>query len=149
MAETKINGRTFATRPLSASKAIELYAKVMGFLGPATGRLPVILYGTQQAGDEGRIMTDMALIDALGRIVNEKGADGVRAMAEELISLAEVQRPSGEYGECNLDADFADDPSEAISVILFVAREQFRPFFSGKNSGGLFGMIRTAFQQMK
>lgn len=149
MAEQKINGRTFSTRPLTAGKAIELYAKVLGFLGPATGRLPVILYGAQQAGDEGRIMTDMALIDALGRIVNEKGADAVRSLAEELVGLAEVQRPSGEYGQCDLDADFADDPSEAVTVALFVAREQFRPFLSGKNSGGLFGMIRTAFQQMK
>lgn len=149
MAEQKINGRTFRVGQLTAGEAIELYADVIGFLGPAAGQLPYILFGMKEGGDDGDILKDAAVISAFGQIVNTKGAKAVRALAERIVSMAEIQRPSGDYSLADMDGDFTDDPSEAIQVIIFVLKEHFRPFFSGKEGSGLFGRMATAFRQMK
>lgn len=144
MAEKKINGRVFRTSQLTAGQAIELYSEVVGFLGPAAGQLPYILFGAAEGGEEGVILKDAALLAAFGQIVNTKGAKAIRELAARVVSMAEVQRPSGDYSELDIDADF-DDPTEAIAVVIFVLGEHFRPFFAGKEGNGLFGMIQKAY----
>jgi len=149
MAEQKINGRTFRVGQLTAGDAIELYAEVIGFLGPAAGQLPYILFGMKEGGDDGDILKDAAVIAAFGQVVQVKGAKAIRELTARLVSMADIQRPSGDYTSVDLDGDLSDDPSEVMAIVVFVLKEHFRPFFSGSGGGGLFGRMATAFRQLK
>jgi len=149
MAEVKIGDRVFRTTELPAPQAFELYFKVVGFLGPAAAEIPILLYTANHETEESKIFTDAALFEAFGKIVMKNGPEKVRALIEEIISLADIYRPSGEYSQADMSADFAGNFTEIVKLCLFVLREQFRPFTSGPEGSGLFHMIAVAFREMK
>ena len=147
MAETKVGGRVFRVDTIKATEAIALYAEVIGFLGPAAAQLPYILFSANQEGIEGKMITDAALLSAFGLIVKEKGAEAIKDMAVKIIAMSEIQRPSGEYSEADLDSDF-DNPAEAIEVIMFVLREHLRPFIYAGGGSGIFQAMAVAFRRL-
>jgi len=149
MAETKINGRQFSCSPLPAGEAIELYAELMEVAGPAASKLPAIIVSLTGGAEHGRIMADVATLEAFSAIVKASGAPRVRALVAKIVAIASIRRPSGAVETCDLDGDFQGDLKDVLDVVRFVLREQYYDFFLGREGGGLLGLLKATLTSTK
>ena len=75
MAEKRINGRTFEVKPMLATKALILQARIARLAGPAVSRLGEILQGyTEGASEEAIARSAVAGVEAFSTIFADDGA---------------------------------------------------------------------------
>lgn len=132
MAERKIGGREFKVdRPL-ATVALALQARLMRAAGGAAQHLPSLI-GKMAANktDEEKQALGGEVIVLLTDIFSRLDPHEYVSLVGDVISLAKIKRPSGQYDPCDLDGDFADAFGDIIPVVVFVLKETFGDFFSG------------------
>lgn len=137
MAERKINGTTYKVdRPL-ATEALRLQARLMKAGGGIADQLPSILADLQAAKDEeSKRQVGIKAIGLMTDIFDRLDADEYTRLVGDIIALAKVQRPSGQYDQADLDGDFSLNLGDIIPVCAFVLKEVFGSFFSGGQGNG-------------
>lgn len=135
MAEKKINGRTFKVDALLVTRALALQARLTRAIGPAIGKLPEII--SARSGTEAqKAEADSKTIDALAGIFNGMEPDDYVELVKDIVEIAQIQRPSGQYDKVDIDADFFNDLKSLIPVAFFVLQTQFQDFFGGALANG-------------
>jgi len=145
MAERKIGKREFKVdRPL-ATEALRLQARLMRAAGGFAEKLPSILASRRDGASEAE--KEQANADALSAITgifNQVSPDEYAHLVGDIIGMAKIKRPSGQYDPADLDGDFSENLGEIIPVAVFVLRETFGDFFSGALASGTRAMKGAA-----
>lgn len=137
MAERKINGKLYKTEPMLAEDALVMQMRLMSVIGGAIDRLPVILMGAgTTATPEAREMASAAATAAFAEIFTKKDPMIMMALIRDIVSLAQIRRPSGAYDQVDLNGEFTGNLAEIIPVATFVLQEQFGSFFTGLQALG-------------
>ncbi|KQV28099.1 hypothetical protein ASC97_07050 [Rhizobium sp. Root1203] len=137
MAERKIGNREYRVdRPL-ASIALHLQARLLRAAGGTGELLPPLIgeLASAQSPEEKQVL-GAKVIGVLGDIFSRLTPEEYVSLVGDIISLAKVKRPSGQYDQCDLDGDFSEHLSSVISVAAFVLKETFGDFFSGALASG-------------
>lgn len=141
MAEKKIGGRTFRVGHVLATDAIKLQVRLLKIIGGGVDRLPVILAGMGDKGKadpEAKAASDAAAVAALADIFSKADPDGVTRLISDILSMAQLNNPSGAWEEVNIDQDFTQHKRDLFPVAAFVLQEVLGDFFAGAlGSGGL------------
>lgn len=141
MAEKKIGGRTFRVGHVLATDAIKLQVRLLKVIGGGVDRLPTILAGMGEKGKadpEAKAASDAAAVAALADIFSKADADGVARLISDILSMAQLNNPSGAWEEVNIDQDFTQNKRDLFPVAAFVLQEVLGDFFAGAlGSGGL------------
>lgn len=137
MAEKVIGGRTFKVGEVLATEAILLQARLLQIVGGGLDRLPVILGSrVKEATPEMKAAGDAAAVAALGDICAKAEPKTVVALIGDIVRLAQVQRPSKEWEQVDLDGEFTTAKGDLFPVLIFVLREVLGDFFSGLQASG-------------
>lgn len=128
MSEKKINGRAFKCEPLLATKALVLQGRLARALGPVAAKLPGIL-AARNGNDEQKSAADTETIAALVGIFDSLTPDEYSNLVKDIVEIAKVERPSGQYDQIDIDADFHGDMKSIFPVMFFVLQTQFQDFF--------------------
>lgn len=141
MAEKTINGRDFRVDQLLATHSLLLQAKIMQVLGTAVDQLPAVFAGAgDQASPEQKEKSNIAAIKAFADIFQKSEPERIVSLVKEIIGVAYIKRPSGNYDKIEFDNDFSgSDMKSMIPVAVFVLRETFGDFFSGFLANGIPG----------
>lgn len=141
MAEKKIKGNTYRVNNVLATDAIKLQVRVMKLIGGAVDRLPAILRGIgAKASPEAKATSDAAAVAALADIVAHLDPDDTVNLLRDILSFAQIHRPSGSWETVDLDGDFADGHQSALfPVVGFVLKEVVGDFFSEILANGNLG----------
>ncbi|EYR81384.1 phage tail assembly chaperone [Shinella sp. DD12] len=145
MAERKIAGMEIRVdRPL-ATEALKLQARLMRAAGGAADQLPSIL-GEMRAAqtDEAKQAIGVKLIGVLTDIFDRLDADEYVRLVGDIVAMAKIKRPSGQYDRLDLDGDLTMNLGAIIPVAAFVLKEVFGDFFSGALANGNRGAMGTA-----
>ena len=138
MAERKINGRTFRVDPLLATEALRLQARLARALGPVAVKLPGILSGRgEHATEEQKAKSDSEAIAAFTGVFADMEPDEYATLIKDVVELAKLMRPSGQYDTVDLDGDFVGDSKSIYPVAFFVLETQFADFFGANLANGL------------
>ncbi|QQM29293.1 hypothetical protein JET14_13250 [Martelella lutilitoris] len=136
MAEKKIGGRTFKCEPLLATKALVLQGRLARALGPVAGKLPAIL-AARNGNDTQKAAADTETIAALVGIFEALTPEEYADLVKDIVEIAKLQRPSGDYEPVDLDGDFHGDMKSVFPVMFFVLQTQFQDFFGDALANGL------------
>lgn len=138
MAEKVINGRTYKVAPMLATQALILQARVAKIAGPAFTRLGEIMQGYgENKDDAAKEKSNAASIAALMDIFSKGDPVEIATLIKDVVGVAQVRRPSGNYDPCDLDGDFVGEQQGDIFPVLgFVLQEQFSSFFAGLRGNG-------------
>lgn len=135
MAEKKINDRTFKVEPMLAMDALVLQARLFKALGPAMGSFSEVMKGRAKPGETvdpaAEAASNSAALVALANIFAHGEPRQIAELIRDIVQIAQLKRPSGDYEQVDLDGDFTGKQKDMFPVILFVLREQFADFFSG------------------
>lgn len=144
MAEKKINGRIFRVGQTLATETLILKARLLKVLGPAGERLGDVFAGLgTNASEDAKAKANAAAIGALASIFAESDPRAVAMLVKDVVEIAQIRRPSGDYGPVDLDGDFTEHKGDILPVAVWVLREEFGPFFSGlQENGGLAGLAK-------
>lgn len=138
MAEKKINGRTFKTTPMLATRALVLQAKILKLVGPAVNSFAGVMKGfSKEATEAQKAQSTEAGIKALAAIFAECDPEATVNLLAEILSNGTILRPSGVYDTIDLDGDFTDHQGDIFPVLFFVLGEQFGSFFTGLRAIGI------------
>jgi hypothetical protein len=91
MAEKKINGVEYRVQPLAAVDAIELYADILRFLGPAASRLPAIIMAISSSDEGQEMMADVAALAAISDILSRVPSAQVSDLVKRIVSIASTR----------------------------------------------------------
>ncbi|MGZ2501739.1 hypothetical protein EHI47_11725 [Rhizobium leguminosarum] len=149
MAEKKINGVEYRVQPLAAVDAIELYADILRFLGPAASRLPAIIMAISSSDEGQEMMADVAALAAISDILSRVPSAQVSDLVKRIVSIARIKRPSGQYDPADLDGDFTGNLPNLMPVIKFILEEQFRDFFIGGGKSGIISLLTEVLRNKK
>lgn len=137
MAEKKIGDRTFKVEPMLATDAVRLQARLLKVLGGGIDRLPEIMAGAgKDASPEAKAKSNAAAVAAFADIFANGDPDLMTKLVQEIVETAMVKRPSGEYSLVDMDGDFTGRLDEMFELAVFVLREQFGAFFTGRLASG-------------
>lgn len=137
MAEKKINGKVYKTEPLLASEALRLQMRLMQAIGPAIEHLQNIFGGLgKDASAEAKDKSDAAAIAAVSSVLNRLDPDAAVNLIQNIVEIAQVQAPSKEWRQVDMDGDFTGNLGEMIPVATFVLKEQFGDFFGAALASG-------------
>ncbi len=128
MAETTINGRTYRVEPILATQAVLLQMRFLKIAGDGIARLPEILQGVGAQSGEAEKASNAALIAALGDIFKNSTPQEMTDLIKDVVKIAHIKRPSGNYEPVVFDGDFTQSPGDLIPVAAFVIREVFGAF---------------------
>jgi len=132
MAEKKIGDRTFKVEPMLAMDALVLQARLFKALGPAMGSFSEVMKGHGEGKTEAeKNASNAAALVALANIFAHGEPTQIAELIRDVVQIAQIKRPSGEYSPVDLDGDLTGRQKELFPIILFVLREQFADFFSG------------------
>ena len=141
MAEKKIGGRTFRVGHVLATDAIKLQVRLLKIVGGGVDRLPTILAGMGEKGKanpEAKAASDAAAVAALADIFSKADPDGVAKLLSDVVSMAQLNNPSGAWEAADIDQDFTQHKRDLFPLVVFVLQEVLGDFFSGAlASGGL------------
>lgn len=142
MAERKIGNLTVKVdRPL-ATEALRLQARLMRAAGGFAEKLPGILSSRKEgATDEDKAKADADALAAISGIFEKLSPDEYAGLLGDIVGMAKVQRPSGQYDQMDLDGDFSENLGAIIPVAMFVLKEVFGDFFSGALASGSRAMM--------
>lgn len=145
MAERKIAGMEIRVdRPL-ATQALKLQARLMRAAGGAADQLPTILGEMRGAqSDEDKQAIGVKLIGLLTDVFARLGPDEYVGLVGDIVGMAKIKRPSGQYDFMDLDGDLSMNLGAIIPVAAFVLKEVFGDFFSGALGNGSRGTMGTA-----
>lgn len=137
MAEAKIKGMEIRVdRPL-ASEALKLQARLMRAAGGLAEKLPAILASRRpDASADERAKAETDALTAVTGVFNSISPDDYAELVGDILSLAKIKGPSGQYDQADLDSDFSNNLGAIIPVAVFVLRETFGDFFSGALANG-------------
>jgi hypothetical protein len=135
MAEKKINGRLFRVEPVLAIQALELQGRLLKVLGPALGRLPEVI---KLASDKGADQTqaNLAAVQIMMDVFSNVSSQEYSTLIKDIVELAQLQGPSGQFNQVDIDGVFTGDLGSIYPVVVFVLQEQFSDFFSGLLGSG-------------
>lgn len=138
MAEKVINGRTFKVTPMLATQALVLQARVVKIAGPAFSKLGPIMQGYGEGKTEAEKETsNAAAIAAIVDVFTNGDPIAIAELIKDIVAVAQIRRPSGNYDHCDIDGDFQDDKqADIFPVVGFVLQEQFSSFFGGLRVSG-------------
>lgn len=139
MAEKKINGQTYKVDPLLATEAILLQARLLKVVGPAVDRLPEVLSAAAGGDETEKARANATAISAFMDIFQRADPREIVGLVKDVVEIAMVMPPSGQYRKVDLDGDFTGNLSAMAQVAVFVLQEQFRDFFSGVLANGSLG----------
>lgn len=132
MAEKKINGRTFKTQPMLASRALVLQARIIKLVGPGLGDIKGIMAAFGEDKTEEQKQQGAALaIKAISDIFSAGDPEQMVSLVSEILREGMILRPSGSYDPIDLDGDFITNQGDVFSVLFFILMEQFAGFFTG------------------
>lgn len=142
MAEKKIEGAEYRVDLLSAKDAYALLSKIIRLAGPGAKHLPGIM---TLAGPtpEDRMLADVAAFAACSEMLRFHGAEALVDLKSEVISIAQMKRPSGEYHPVDLDVDLSGDIPTAELLFDYVLEVQFGNFFDGPKASGPVALALT------
>jgi hypothetical protein len=137
MAEAKIKGMEIKVdRPL-ASEALKLQARLMRAAGGLAEKLPSILASRRPGvSDEDKAKAEAEALTAITGIFNSVSPDDYARLVGDIIGLAKIKGPSGQYDQADLDGDFSANLGAIIPVAVFVLKGVFGDFFSGALASG-------------
>ncbi len=141
MAERKLAGVEYRVQPIPAVEAIELYADILRFLGPAANRLPAIIMALSAADEGQEMMADVAALAAVSDILSRVPSDQVSDLVGRIVGIAQIKRQSGQYDPVDLSGDFTGKLSSLVPLIKFVLEEQFSDFFIGSRKSGIISLL--------
>lgn len=138
MAEKKINGRTFKTSPMLATRALVLQARILKLIGPAVDNFGLIMAGFGDKKSEAKKAESTAAgVQAIAAIFAKGDPEEMVKLIAEILSNGMILRPSGTYDPIDLDGDFTDNQGDIFPVLFFVLGEQFGSFFTGLRALGI------------
>lgn len=137
MAEAKIKGMEVKVdRPL-ATEALKLQARLMRAAGGLAEKLPSILASRRaDATDAEKAKAEAEALSALTGVFNSVSPEEFAALVGDILGLAKIKGPSGQYDQADLDSDFSNNLGAIIPVAVFVLKEVFGDFFSGALASG-------------
>ncbi|MBG6211677.1 hypothetical protein IWQ49_006368 [Labrenzia sp. EL_126] len=137
MAEKKIANMTVKVERPLATEALKLQARLMKAAGGLAEKLPGILASRREdATEEVRSKADADALSAIAGIFERMTPEEYASLMTDIVSMAKVQRPSGQFDQMDLDGDFSANLGAIIPVSLFVLKEVFGDFFSGALATG-------------
>lgn len=137
MAEKKINGVTYQVGVVLATRAIELQLRLLKVIGGGVDRLPAILAGQRaDASDTVKDTANAAAVAAFTDVFSKCDPVEVTGLISDLVSLAQIKRPSGVWEQVDLDGDFTTAKGSLIPLVVFVCKEVFGDFFVGLQGAG-------------
>ncbi|TAY66552.1 hypothetical protein ELG88_09800 [Rhizobium leguminosarum] len=143
MSEKKINGVEYKVDQLLATKALILQARLMRAAGPLASKIPAILASRREgASAEERAAADTEALLAITGIFEAISPEEFASLVKDIVEIARIKRPSGQYDQVDLDGDFVGRLGDIIPVAVLVLKEQFGDFFSGALANG--ALARTA-----
>jgi hypothetical protein len=148
VAERKIDGSEYRVDALTAVNAIELYADILRFLGPAANRLPAIILSIQAESEGQGMMADVAALAAVSDILSRASSQEVSGLLSRIVSIAQIKRPGG-YDACDIDGDFTGNLGKIVPVVKFVLEVQFSDFFIGKRQSGIISLLTEVLANRK
>lgn len=146
MAEKKFGDRTFRSTHMLATEALVLQARLLKAVGPGLPRLGEVFGGFgKNATEEAKSKASAAAIDAFGAVFASGDPEAFAVLVRDIVSKADIKRPSGSYEPADLDGDFSGpDMKDLLPVAVWVLREQFGDFFSGLQVNGARGIPARA-----
>ncbi|CAN7388843.1 phage tail assembly chaperone [Neorhizobium sp. LjRoot104] len=137
MAEAKIKGMEIKVdRPL-ATEALKLHARLMKAAGGLAEKLPSILASRRPGvSEEDKAKAEAEALTAITGIFNSVSPDEYARLVGDIVGLAKIKGPSGQYDQADLDGDFSANLGAIIPVAVFVLKEVFGDFFSGALASG-------------
>lgn len=139
MAEKKFGTRTFRVRDPLATEALMLQARLLQIIGGGVDRLPTIIAGMgTDKPEEVKNASNAALVAALGDIFSKTEPKRTVALISDIISMADVQGASGEYGTADVDQDFSgkENAKFLFPVLAWILSEVLGDFFGGVLASG-------------
>lgn len=137
MGEKVINGETYKVEPILATRAVTLLARLTKTAGPLAASLPEALASTQAASEEERNAGGAAVLAAITDIFASTTPEEFTALVKDVIEIAKIRRPSGNYDPVDFDGDFSTRFGSIIPVAAFVLTEAFGDFFTGLTGPGI------------
>lgn len=132
MAEKKIGNREFRIDRPRATDALKLQARLFRAAGGLAEKLPAMLASRRaDASPEDRAKAEADAIVGITGIFDRITPDEYASLVSDIVKMAEMKRPSGQYHTVDLDGDFAESFGDIIPMVVFVLREVFGDFFSG------------------
>lgn len=123
-------------RPL-ATEALKMQARLTRAAGGLAEKLPAILASRRDgATDEEKAKAEAEAIGALTGIFDRLSADEYADLVSDIIGMAMIKRPSGQYDQADLDGDFSDNLASIIPVVVFILKSVFGDFFTGALASG-------------
>jgi hypothetical protein len=137
MAEKKINGMEIKVDKPLATEALKLQARLMSAAGGLAEKLPSILASrSEEATQEQRSKADADAMVALTGVFSKLSPEAYAALVGDIIGMAKIKRPSGQYDPADLDGDFSENLGNIIPVAVFVLKTVFGDFFTGALASG-------------
>ena len=124
MAETTIQGQTFATRDILATEALRLFKRFGRVAGPAIGGVVRALASAK----EDEASSNAALFEAVTSIM-EADDDEFVAVAKALCETCQVE-DGGAYRNVMFDTDLTGRLGLLLPLIAFAVREQLGDLFT-------------------
>jgi len=140
MADTKINGVEYRVYELTGLEAYKLLTRLTLIAGAGSQYLPLIARSAiEEAADESAqgLVTNATTLAASAAMIKEAGVDEIISFKRDVIEIAEVKQPSGEYRVVNLAADFRGDLKGAEELFNYVIKVQLADFTQGSEGNGL------------
>lgn len=138
MAERKIAGMEIKVDAPLATDALRLQARLTRMLEAADAKLEDLILGFSGAGNtpEERAKGIAAAISTIGRIFRTLSPDEYASLVGDIIGMAQIRRPSGQYDQADLDGDFSQNLKAIPEVVVFVIDVVLRDFFTGLLGSG-------------
>lgn len=141
MAEKKINGRTFSTGVILATKSMVLKARLAKTAAPVFAVLPEALGAA--AGTEGeKEVAGLKLMAALSELFGQGDPEVIAELFKDVCEVASIERSKGEVFPVDFDGDLSgENERDIIPLVAFVLQENFGSFLSGLRGVGNLGKL--------
>ena len=142
MAETKINGVEYRVEHPPITQSWDLLNRMLLIGGAGAQHLPVLAQGAmKQAEDKtDSFLFNSASLHASAAMIRDVGSQELIKFKSDIISLARIKAPSGEYREIVLEADFIGDLLGIEELFNYIIKVIFSDFSKGSAANGQIGL---------
>ena len=142
MSEKQVNGQTYRSQPMLATRATVLFAKIGKLLGPGLSDLIEAFASrppkdgvSKKKHEEMSAKSNKAAIEAVMKLLADLEPEVAAELMKEILSTSEIME-EGQYIKINVDHHFTGRLGDLVPVMSFVLQEQFGDFFIGAQEAG-------------
>lgn len=125
------------------SDAVTVFADAMGVIGVFQNIPDDAPEKDKEAGRAAMIKVGGQVASVVIGVFDRLSPEQYASLVSDIIGMAKIKRPSGQYDQADLDGDFSDNLAAIIPVVVFVLKSVFGDFFTGALANGA-RAIKTA-----